>query len=365
MDHPARRRTLQQRLADHEIDALLVTDELNVRYLTGFTGDSTYLLVTADEVTLLSDRRYETQLEAECGDLPKRIRGPERTMTDVVRETVAGLPGDCQRVGLEAARLPWSRARAYRKGSSDRQWIPTSDVVEQQRLTKDSQELAILRRAVRIAERAFQALVPRLRPGWTELEMAYELESTMRSLGASGCGFDPIVAIDANAALPHAQPGMKKLAESGVLLIDWGARFEGYTSDLTRTLAIGRPDPEFAKVHDIVRSAQLAAIDKMAPGVALSDIDAAARDVITAAGYGERFGHGLGHGIGLFIHESPRMASIAEGVLQPGMVVTVEPGIYLPGRFGVRIEDDVLITDQGCEVLSELPKGLDDCVIML
>ncbi len=364
MSHSERLLRLRAELPRQEIDAMLITSEVNVHYLTGFTGDSTYLLVHPDGEWLLSDRRYETQLQTECGDTPALVRGPERTMLHLVEEAFGKL-GAGSRVGLEAEHLSWAGQQQMAPLAKNCDLKPTSQVVEKLRWIKDASEIAILRRAVWIAERTFEALRARLRPGWTELEMAHEVEATMRQLGASGCGFSPILAIDANAALPHAHPGKQTLGDAEVLLIDWGAKYHGYTSDLTRTLSVGPPSKKFGEVYHVVLEAQRAAIAAMAPGVRLADIDAAARNVIKSAGYGDFFGHGLGHGIGLEIHENPRMASIAEGTLEAGMVVTVEPGIYLPGQFGVRIEDDVLITAGGHEVLSVLPKGLEDCSVIL
>lgn len=355
---------LRSEMAEQSIDALLVTSEINVRYLTGFTGDSTYLLVHAAGETLLSDRRYETQLQQECPDLSALVRGPDRTMLQLVEQALAKWAGK-QRVGLEADHVSWADQSQFEAVAADCQLQPTSGMVEAIRCVKDEAEIAILRRAVWIAERTFETLRAQLRPGWTELQMAHEVESIMRQLGASGCGFAPILAVDANAALPHAHPGQQTLDQASVLLVDWGAKYLGYTSDLTRTLSIGPPSDKFRQVYQVVLEAQMAAIEIMAPGVALSEIDAAARKVIADAGFGDYFGHGLGHGIGLEIHEFPRMASISKGTLQAGMVVTVEPGIYLPGQFGVRIEDDVLITAGGHEVLSELAKGLEDCTVIL
>ncbi|QEG38374.1 M24 family metallopeptidase [Roseimaritima ulvae] len=364
MNYAARLDRLRSEIASQSLDALLVTSEINVRYLTGFTGDSTYLLVHAEGETLLSDRRYETQLQQECPDLEALVRGPDRTMLQLVEQALEKWAGN-QRVGLEADHVSWADQTQFAAAAGSSQLQPTSGLVEAIRCIKDEAEIAILRRAVWIAERTFEGLQAQLRPGWTELEMAHEVESLMRRLGASGCGFAPILAVDANAALPHAHPGRQTLDQAEVLLVDWGAKYQGYTSDLTRTLSIGPPSDKFRQVYQVVLEAQQAAIDAMAPGVALAEVDAAARQVIADAGFGEYFGHGLGHGIGLQVHEFPRMASISKGTLEAGMVVTVEPGIYLPGQFGVRIEDDVLITAGGHEVLSELAKGLEDCTVIL
>ena len=203
-----------------------------------------------------------------------------------------------------------------------------------------------------------------LKPGQHEAELAAFLEYRVRALGADGVSFPTIVAADANAALPHAIPGRRKLKAGSSVLIDWGARFGGYCSDMTRVVALGKMKPKVREIYQIVLDAQLAAIDAIKPGVRQVDVDRVARDVIDQAGYGEQFGHGLGHGLGLDIHEAPRLSPLAgDGVLQPGHVVTVEPGIYLPGQGGVRIEDDVLVTERGHRVLTDLPKTLESAII--
>ncbi|WP_153558946.1 M24 family metallopeptidase [Roseimaritima sediminicola] len=364
MDYVSRRQRLRTQLETTDAEALLVTHDINVRYLTGFTGDSTYLLMHRDGTLLLSDRRYETQLQQQCEEIPAMVRGPERTMQQLLQQAIAEVAAG-QRIGLEADHVSWNQQRQLAESGSGATWVATSGLVESIRAIKDEAELAILRRAVWIAERTFEGLRAQLRPGWTERQMAHEVEALMRRLGASGCGFDPILAVDANAALPHAQPGEQCLDRAAVLLVDWGAKHQGYTSDLTRTLSIGPPSDRYRQVYEVVLEAQQAAIERLAPDVPFSEVDAAARDVIKSAGFGDYFGHGLGHGIGLEVHEQPRIASVSQGRLQAGMVVTVEPGIYLPGEFGVRIEDDVLITPEGHEVLSELPKGLEACTVIL
>jgi Xaa-Pro aminopeptidase len=352
---------LRGSLASHEVDALLVTSEVNVRYLTGFTGDSTFLLVTETEATLLSDRRYEEQIAAECPHLAAEIRGPDKPMLQLVRQVWESVSAHqpSLRFGLEAEHVSWSLASQISDTVAPGACEATTGVVESLRQIKDAEEIDRLRRAVAVAEGAFRSVVEGLHSDQTERELAYALEAAIRERGGSGCGFPPIVAVGANAARPHAQPGANRLSQSPLLLVDWGALLEGYTSDLTRVLFTGLPTDAMAEVYGIVLEAQQAAIAAIGAGVPLCQVDAAARDTIAAAGYGDRFGHGLGHGIGLQVHEAPRMASTQEELLQAGMVVTVEPGIYLPGQFGVRLEDDVLVTETGCEVLSKLPKGLE------
>ncbi|WP_164101312.1 M24 family metallopeptidase [Candidatus Laterigemmans baculatus] len=363
MRFTARIQRLLPALADAELDGLLVSDPVNVRYLSGFTGDSSSLLITGHGTSILSDRRFETQIASECPELTPQIRGPETRMTEwigsVVRE--AGI----KRLGLEDHAVPWSLLRGIEKTLAGVALTPTSGWVSELRAVKDEQELETIRRAVRCGERAFGVLRASLREGMSELEAAYLLEAAIRQFGGSGCGFPSIVAVGPSGALPHYQPGRAMITAGQGLLVDWGARFEGYTSDLTRTLSMGRATPRMRELYPIVLEAQLAAIEAIRPGVLLRDVDAAARQVIAAAGYGEAFSHSLGHGIGLEVHEPPRLASPESGKLAAGMVVTVEPGIYLPGEIGIRLEDDVLVTPGGHEVLSSLPKGLEETEVIL
>ena len=243
--------------------------------------------------------------------------------------------------------------------------IATSGVVEKQRIVKDQGEIEITREAVRIAERAFESVCPMLTTESTERAVAHELEAKMRWLGADGCSFAPIVAAGPSGALPHYFPSADAIGQSATLLIDWGASYRGYASDLSRTLHRQHASEAFRSSYQAVLEAQRAAIDAIRPGVLAREVDAVARKVLDKAGLGEAFKHGLGHGTGLQIHESPRMSSISEEELCSGMIITVEPGVYFEGDFGIRIEDDVLVTDTGHEVLSRLPKGLDDCRLML
>ncbi|MEM9588993.1 MAG: M24 family metallopeptidase, partial [Planctomycetota bacterium] len=244
-------------------------------------------------------------------------------------------------------------------------WEGKSDIVESLRVIKDAGEIDRIRASIAVAERGFRSMVAKLTGKWTELQVAHELESIMRGLGASGVSFEPIVGAEPYGALCHYRPGPVSLSDTKSLLIDWGAFLDGYASDLTRTLSTHQPGGKFSTAYEIVLQAQLTAIEAIRPGIATSEVDQAARQVIESAGLGDAFKHGLGHGIGLEIHESPRLSAISSEILREGMVVTVEPGVYFEGEFGIRIEDDVLVTAEGCEVLSSLPKGLDDCRLML
>ncbi|MGV3484252.1 MAG: M24 family metallopeptidase [Planctomycetaceae bacterium] len=341
------------------VDGMLVTDEIHVRYLTGFTGDSTYLLVTADEAMMLSDRRYETQLAQQCPNLTTLVRGPERKMIELIAEAVSSL--SIKRMALEAAAITWETYATFSKAFTGVELVAAGDPVGELRMIKDESELAILRRAVWIAERAFESVTAKLRPTLTELQIAHELEATIRDLGGEGCGFAPIVGAGASGALPHYRPGDIAIGGSQTLLIDWGAKYCGYTSDLTRTLHRDHPPAGFQEAYEAVLAAHTTALHTIRAGVQAKEVDAAARQVLVDASLGPMFKHGLGHGIGLRIHEAPRMGAASEEVLAAGMVITVEPGVYFEHSFGIRIEDDVLVTPTGCQLLSTLPRDFAAC----
>tara|TARA_R110002049_G_scaffold72490_1_gene186953 strand:- start:45438 stop:46550 length:1113 start_codon:yes stop_codon:yes gene_type:complete len=354
---------LASRLTEIQVDAILVTNETNVGYLSGFTGDSSYLLVQPGRTAILTDGRYETQIAAECPQLETAIRPPGQGMLDLIKELLSGT--DLGRIGFESAHVSVAEFAQLRQKCPNVEWVQTSGVVEDQRIIKDASEIEITRQAVRIAERTFQSVVAKLRPDWSEQEIAYELESTMRFLGASGVSFSPIVAAGPSGALPHYHSSPNPIGDAATLLIDWGAFYQGYASDITRTLHREHASDRFRRAYDAVLEAQLTAIQAIRPGAAAKDVDEAARQTLQKAGLGDAFKHGLGHGTGLEIHEAPRLSAISDETLQTGMIITVEPGVYFEGDFGIRIEDDVLVTETGHEVLSTLPKGLDECRMML
>lgn len=360
---PKRIATLAERLDSLEVDAMLITNETNVRYLSGFTGDSSYLLINKIGASILSDGRYDTQIAEECPDLRAIIRPPSQLMNDLLQSFIHDQSE--RRIGIEADDLSLAAFRAVSEACPDVEWVETTGLILEQRMIKDDDEVRITRRAVEIAESAFRAMIGELDAGWTERGVAHELEAKMRALGAEGVSFAPIVAAGPTGALPHYRPGNRPLGDQPTLLIDWGACFEGYASDLTRTLHRPSASGKFRHAYQVVLEAQQAAIDAIRPGIAASEVDAAARSVLGKAGLADAFIHGLGHGTGLEIHESPRMSSVSQETLASGMIITVEPGVYFAGDFGIRIEDDVLVTDDGHEVLSSLPKGLDDCRLML
>jgi Xaa-Pro aminopeptidase len=362
--HIARRDRLRAALAKTGAEALLVTDFTNVTYLSGFSGDDSFLLLHRDGDLLLSDPRYTTQLGEECPGLELHIRSPGISILlatiKVLRSAKIrrlAIEGDAMTVGMReriAEKLPKMEMRA------------TSGLVEKLRQIKDKGEIAQLRQAVWYAEKAFAVIRAGLQPDKTEKDIADELETQMRRFGARSGAFPAIVGVGPRAALPHATPGSHRVGDSGFVLIDWGAKGGLYHSDLTRVLVTGKISPKFARferIYRVVLEAQTRAIAAIRPGATSQEIDGIARGVISQAGFGRRFGHGLGHGVGLAIHEAPRLAAKNTTVLRPGMVVTVEPGIYLPGWGGVRIEDDVLVTRHGHEVLTSVPKEWDEVML--
>lgn len=361
-----RRQRLTALLNGVDIEALVVNRPVNVTYLTGFTGDSSWLLLRADgEVVLVSDGRYTEQIAQECPSLPVHIRPHDRTIIQAVAE-VLGRFGRC-RVGVEADEMTLDIFHSLQQSLPDIAWTSTRGLVEQLRAIKDADEIAAIRRAIRCAERAFTAVCALLRPSDSERDIVDALEQAVRRAGATGTAFAPMAAVGPRSALPHAPPTDQRIAEANWLLIDWGAKVDSYLSDLTRLVCLpgwqdyphytGQPvSIDLAGVFALVREAQRRAIAAIAPGVPCREIDRIARQTIADAGLGECFTHGLGHSFGLLIHEQPQLRANSDAVLEAGMVVTVEPGVYLPGWGGVRIEDDVLVTPTGHEVLTSLTR---------
>ncbi len=349
-------RKLRELLAERDLDGLLVTQPYNIRYLTGFTGGEGWLAVTADRAMFATDSRYFEQVEREAPEVELvRLTAPLRKNLKAFLENIPA-----RRIGFEAEHVTVGFFDRFIAGDRSHEWVPTSGLVLGLRAVKTPEEIEAIRRAIRVAEEAFDASVPRVEPGkTTEAELAWRLEKEMRERGAEKLAFETIVAAGPNGAMAHAVPGDTVISPGVPVVIDMGAQVDGYCSDFTRTLCWGKPrDPErFWEVYRTVLQAQENAIEKLRPGMTGREVDALARDVISAAGYGDEFGHSLGHGVGLEVHELPRLSSSAgEMVMKPGMVVTVEPGIYLKGWGGVRIEDMGLVTESGLELLTSLPK---------
>jgi Xaa-Pro aminopeptidase len=354
VDHQLRRTALGARLGDLHVDALLVSGPSNVRYLTGFTGSNGQALVRPDGAMFLTDGRYTEQSRHEVPDLERitYLQGLEAPLGELCARL------GVTRLGFEAQILTVRGLGRLTERLGGIELVGVLDEVERQRWVKDAEELEMLRRAQSVTDQAFEDVLEFLAVGQSEQQVAWELERLLRRDGADGLAFDPIVAFGEDAAEPHHEPGHRLLEEGDVIKLDFGALFGGYHADMTRTVAFGAPSSELKKIHDVVRQAQQAGIDAVRAGITGGEVDAAARSVIEAAGYGDAFPHGLGHGVGLEIHEGPRLGRGIELVLPAGAVVTVEPGIYIPGLGGVRIEDSVEVTDDGCRVLGSSTRDL-------
>ena len=347
-------------LARERLDAALLTDPADVRYFSGFRGEDCLLLVSTDRGLLSGDSRYWVQAAAEAPgfELVKAGTG-DSVLTDALRawQGQDGGDGPPLALGFQGERLSYSGHRRLRAAFGGR-LRNLGDRVAALRQVKDAGEIAALRAASAVADAALRAVVERGLVGRAEVEVAWDIAGAVHDQGAEDVAFPTIVAAGPNGALPHAIPGGRVIAAGDLVVIDMGARLDGYHSDITRTLAVGHVGDEQCAVYDVVLRAQLAGLHAAGGGVACADVDAAARRVIDEAGYGECFGHGTGHGVGLEIHEGPRVARGVRRPLAAGMTVTIEPGIYLEGRFGVRIEDTVVVTDTGCEPLTAFPKEL-------
>ncbi|HVX10362.1 MAG TPA: Xaa-Pro peptidase family protein [Pirellulales bacterium] len=356
-----RRAKLSKLVKQAGADGLLVSNETNVTYLTGFTGDSSRLLVTGRETVMISDFRYITQLAEECPGLPTHIRPASTLLSDATVDVLGS--AKVGRLAVEGDSLTAADHALLAEKLPKTALFLSRGLVESLRQIKDQEEIADLRQAARQAEKAFAVLRATLRPNRSEKELADDLEHQLRLQGAQSSSFPPIVAAGPRAALPHARPSNEPIGNHDLLLVDWGASNKGYKSDLTRVLVIGRISPKLERLYGLVLKAQAQAVAAIRPGKTGREIDEIGRAVIADAGFGKYFGHGLGHGIGLDIHELPRLSVINEQPLRAGMVVTVEPGIYLPGWGGIRIEDDVLVTRRGHEVLTNCPKELSEMVV--
>jgi Xaa-Pro aminopeptidase len=339
------------------IEALLVTRGPNVRYLTGFTGSAGTLLVGPDEIVLVTDGRYrqqsQEQLAAAGVDARIEIAPTQSELYKVIAAAVPS-PG---RLGLEAHGVTWAQQRTLAE-RVDAELVATEQLVEARRAVKEPGEVARIRAACEIADDALASVLPGLHAGPTEQAFALTLEHAMRDRGASGTSFETIVASGPNGAMPHARPTDRVIVPGELVVIDFGCIVDGYCSDMTRTVSVGDPGADARKVWDVVIESQRTGRDAVRAGVACREVDRASRDVIDDAGWGETFAHGTGHGVGLEIHEAPRVAATADGTLEAGHVVTVEPGVYLPGVGGVRIEDTVVVTEAGADPLTGFPKQL-------
>lgn len=366
MDFAARLTGIRERLSGEGLDALLVTNMINVRYMCGFTGSNGYLLISGEAARFFTDGRYRLQASEQVNQVEVQICSSQQELA----KALVGLAKSWKlsRVGFEGAdvtlvsrRAGWEpppgmdRLRGY-FGSAE--LVPTNRWVEDLRAVKDSDEIELIAAAAETADRGFDYILGRVKPGVTEKELALDLEFHLRSSGADGISFDPIVAAAERSALPHASPSDRTVEKGKYLLFDFGCVVGGYCSDMTRTVVVGPSDQRHVEVYELVQKSQAAGLGAVGPGVLCGDVDRAARQVIEAAGHADAFPHGLGHGVGLEVHEDPVLKAKVAQVLTSGHVVTVEPGVYFEGWGGVRIEDLVVVTENGVQTLSRSPKDL-------
>jgi Xaa-Pro aminopeptidase len=338
------------------VDALLVTGLANVRYLTGFSGSSALLLVTARETLLITDFRYQTQASDEVGDAARVLIEPQSLWTGLWQQLAQ--QSTVQVVGFESAHLLHRDFQRLMEAGARWQWRPTIDLVETLRERKDASEVMLIEQAAGVAVRALERTLAEVHVGMTELHVAGVLERALREEGSEGFPFPSIVACGPRSALPHARASSARVRQGDLLLLDFGAEVEGYCADITRTVVVGRATDEQREVYDVVRQANEQASHEIRAGMTGRDADAIARGYIEQRGYGDLFGHGLGHGVGLEVHEAPRLARTADGALTEGVVVTIEPGVYRPGWGGVRIEDDVVLDAAGPRILTKFTREL-------
>lgn len=331
-------------MGERGMDAFLVSSKENCLYLSGFTaGEDATLLIAAGESLLFTDFRYTIQANLQCAGDFRVVEVPRGKDLEYLSDALTSL--SCKKVGFEDDRI---LHREFQRWSAlPVELLPASDLIRRQRILKDADEITAIRRAQQASDAAFAELLKILKPGLSEKEVAVELEYLLKKNGADELSFDIIVGSGENGALCHAVPGKRKLANGDFIVFDFGSRVDGYCSDMTRTVALGAPSDKLREIYGIVLEAQLRTLEWVKPGTPLKALDAVARDYITQMGYGECFGHGLGHGFGIEIHEAPTANSRSEEILMPGMTITVEPGIYIEGLGGVRIEDCCVVTEDG------------------
>lgn len=356
MDYKGRLERLRSLVEKEKLDGLFVSNLVNIRYLCGFTGSAGSLVVGRDRALFLSDGRYRTQSEHEVQGAEIEIYRMSDEMGPAIGR--AATEFGMKRIGFESEHVTIAGLEKLRNFFDGAEVAATLGLVEGLRRVKDLEEVSLMRKAAEFADAGLAHILERVEVGKTERELALDLEFFMRASGAEGVSFELIVAAAERSALPHADPTERKVEEGRFLLFDLGCRYQGYCSDLTRTVAVGAADDKHREIYEVVAEAQRAGLEAVAPGSSGAEVDRAAREVIERAGHGEAFGHGLGHGVGLEVHEGPSIRITSTDVLEPGNVVTVEPGIYFPEWGGVRIEDLVLVTSEGKEVLSGAPKDL-------
>lgn len=345
---------LRQSLSEQGLEALLVTRAENRFYISGFRGSAGTVIVTLERALLVTDFRYEEQAAQQARGFEVVKHGPR--MVDTIAEILAS--AGVRRLGYEKEGLNCKEYELFRDRLAPVEMVGTEGLIEALRAVKSATEIEAIRRAAGIAAAAYSEVLALIRPGVREADLALEFDYLMRKKGAEGSAFETIVASGPRSSLPHARPGERTLQRGDLVVLDFGARVGGYCSDATRTVVIGRPDERQREIYELVLGAQEAALAALRAGLSGAEVDAVARDIIARAGHGEHFGHGLGHGVGIEVHEGPRLSSAGDQPLVAGNVVTVEPGVYLPGWGGVRIEDLVVVTEAGCEIFSPIVKEL-------
>ncbi|HEX4433825.1 MAG TPA: aminopeptidase P family protein [Acidimicrobiales bacterium] len=346
---------------EHAVDALVVTTLANVRYLTGFSGSAAVLVITKDQSVLTTDGRYRTQSseqlqQAGASDVEVCI-GTGAEQREAARSALTAAGADC--IGLEAGNITWSGQRGWADVVGGDKLVATANAVEVLRERKDAAELARMERAAAIADAALFEVLPLMSQGITEEHFALELDTAMRRGGAESTAFDTIVAAGENSAKPHHHPGSRRINGGDPVVVDFGATYEGYRSDMTRTFCVdAEPEGELARIFSVVQASQAAGAAAVRPGVSAKDVDDICRRIIADAGWAERFEHGTGHGVGLDIHEAPTVSQMGTAILAPGFVVTVEPGVYVPGHGGVRVEDTLVVTEDGARTLTRFTKDI-------
>jgi Xaa-Pro aminopeptidase len=344
---------LRATLEENGVDALLITNGHSIRYMTGFTGTAGVAIISKNDAMFITDFRYTEQAASQIKDY--RIVQHKKTIIEEIATQVTDM--GINSLGFEKNDVTYSDFELY-KQAIQADLVPLSGLVEKIRLIKTDEEISIIKAACRIADEAYEYILTYIKPGMTELDVSNELEFFMRKKGATSSSFDIIVASGTRSALPHGVATDKVIENGDFVTLDFGALYNGYISDTTRTLAVGEPSDKLKEIYQVVLDSQLLALEKVKPGMTGKEADAIARDYIASKGYGEAFGHSLGHGIGLEVHEGPGLSFRSDIVLEPGMVITIEPGIYLPNIGGVRIEDDALVTENGLEKLTHSTKEL-------
>lgn len=348
----ARVQKCQAQLERNKLDGFLITDPINRRYMSGFTGTAGIVVITLSKAFFITDFRYREQAHQQVQDMDIIIH------TGVLVEELNKLLRDegIKHLGFEEDHLTVKNYEQFKEQLESVTLVPVSSLIEQQRLIKDDDEIKLIKKAVQIADDTYTHMVSYIQAGMKEIEVALELEFYMRKLGASACSFDSIVASGYRSSFPHGIASQKIIEQGDMITLDFGAVYEGYCSDMTRTIAVGDPGEQLRHIYAICLQAQSLGVEQIRSGMTGKQADAISRQYIEKAGFGSDFGHSTGHGLGMEVHERPALSVRSEVILKPGMVVTVEPGIYLAGIGGVRIEDDILITDQGNEILTRSSK---------